>query len=217
MDTVTVGMLAFAEMQLLDFIGPYDFFTSAPEIDAIVIGPTAQTFEVGAGMSITPHYGAVDAPAVDVLFVPGGTGINDLLVDDCILDYLARAGERAQFVTSVCTGSLVLGAAGLLRGYHAATHWRYMDLLPLVGAEPVDERVVSDGNRITAGGVTAGIDFALVVLAALRGEATAKSRNSCCNTTLHRRVTRAILDRPTQRQSPTIVKKLPRTMKDANA
>jgi len=96
------------------------------------------------------------------------------LADDVVLGFLREQGSRARYVTSVCTGALLLGAAGLLRGYRAATHWAYMDLLPKVGAIPVGDRVVVDRNRITAGGVTAGIDFGLRVMAELAGEVTAK-------------------------------------------
>jgi cyclohexyl-isocyanide hydratase len=115
-----------------------------------------------------------DAPQADVLFVPGGFGQIPLMADDEVLDFLRRQSSRARYVTSVCTGGLLLGAAGLLRGYRAATHWAFMDLLPAVGATPVDERVVVDRNRITAGGVTAGIDFGLRILAELVGRSFAE-------------------------------------------
>jgi cyclohexyl-isocyanide hydratase len=112
-----------------------------------------------------------DAPtAVDVLFVPGGDGSVDAMQNPEILDYLADRGARARYVTSVCTGSLVLGAAGLLRGYKASSYWASRHLLTLFGAVPTDGRVVMDRNRITAGGVTAGIDFALALLAEMLGE-----------------------------------------------
>src|SRR5262249_55899650 len=116
-----------------------------------------------------PTVSFVDMPQADVLCVPGGYGQIDLLGDAEVLGFLRRQGEQAKYVTSVCTGALLLGAAGLLQGYRAATHWAYMDLLPIVGAIPVNERVVVDRNRITAGGVTAGIDFGLRVVAELSG------------------------------------------------
>ena len=109
-----------------------------------------------------------------MLFVPGGHGIGAALVCDETLDFVERRGTKAAYVTSVCTGALLLGAAGLLRGYKATTHWRYIDLLALVGARPVSQRVVEDRNRITGGGVTAGIDFGFSLVTRLRGEKEAK-------------------------------------------
>lgn len=112
---------------------------------------------------------------MDVLFVGGGAGQVDLMTDIEVLDFLRRQGAQARYVTSVCTGALLLGAAGLLEGYRAATHWAFMDLLPTFGATPVHERVVVDRNRITGGGVTAGIDFALELISHIDGEATAEA------------------------------------------
>jgi cyclohexyl-isocyanide hydratase len=126
-------------------------------------------------LRFTPSYDFDDAPHLDVLFVPGGDGIGQAIGDERTLRFLAERGPAARYVTSVCTGALLLGAAGLLEGYRAATHWRYMDLLELVGAVPVDERVVRDGNRITSGGVTAGIDFGLVLAAELVGDDAAQT------------------------------------------
>jgi len=111
---------------------------------------------------------------LDVICVPGGWGVNALLTNDSLLDFLRVQGETARYVTSVCTGALLLGAAGLLRGYRATTHWMSLELLPLFGATPVAERVVRDRNRITGGGVTAGIDFGLVLAAELFGESEAQ-------------------------------------------
>src|SRR5207253_882953 len=108
-------------------------------------------------------------------FVPGGRGQTKLMRDAEVLDFLRRQGEQAKYVTAVCTGSLLLGAAGLIQGYEAATHWAFMDLLPALGARPVERRVVVDRNRITGGGVTAGIDFGLTLAALLSNETVAKS------------------------------------------
>jgi cyclohexyl-isocyanide hydratase len=116
-----------------------------------------------------------DAPQCDLLFVPGGPGVNEAMLDDATIAFLRRQAEGARFVTSVCTGALVLGAAGLLDGYEATTHWASMEFLPAFGAHPVNARFHVDRNRITGGGVTAGIDFALFVVAQLHGEAIAKS------------------------------------------
>jgi cyclohexyl-isocyanide hydratase len=127
-----------------------------------------------SGMRILPTTTLRDSPPLDVLVVPGGYGTADLLDDGTVLDWLAMQAKTARYVTSVCTGALLLGAAGLLQGYDAATHWAYMGLLPCFGARPVRKRVVVDRNRITAGGVTAGIDFGLRIVAELAGEEAAE-------------------------------------------
>jgi cyclohexyl-isocyanide hydratase len=127
-----------------------------------------------SGLIITPGNTIRDCPDLDVVMVPGGAGIGKLMDDESVLAFVAEQGARARYVTSVCTGALVLGAAGLLIGYEAATHWLSMELLPLLGARPVNRRVVIDRNRITCGGVTAGIDCALVIAAEIFGEAAAK-------------------------------------------
>jgi len=106
------------------------------------------------GLVVVPDMAFEEAPSFDVLFVPGGPGVNRMLEDATFIAFLRRQGEQARFVTSVCTGALLLGAAGLLRGYRATTHWLSLDLLRLVGAEPIAERVVVDRNRITGAGVT---------------------------------------------------------------
>ena len=115
-----------------------------------------------------------NCPPLDVLFVPGGFGQAALMSDEAILSFLRAQGAKAKYVTSVCTGSLLLGAAGLLEGYEATTHWAYVDLLPMFGARHRKSRVVRDRNRFTAGGVTAGIDFGLVMAAEIAGEGVAR-------------------------------------------
>jgi cyclohexyl-isocyanide hydratase len=127
------------------------------------------------GGRVLPSATLVDAPQMDLLFIGGGPGINALLDDADVLDFLSRQAAHAQWITSVCTGALVLGAAGLLRGYKAATHWAAMDVLVPFGAEPVHTRVVIDRNRITGGGVTAGIDFGLTVAGLLHGPEVAQA------------------------------------------
>ncbi|MGJ3626565.1 DJ-1/PfpI family protein [Sphingomonas sp. MMS24-JH45] len=109
-------------------------------------------------------------PAADILCVPGGFGTHDVIADDKTMDWVRQVGEGATWVTSVCTGSLVLGAAGLLTGYKAGCHWAQRHMLPLFGAEPVAQRVVVDRNRVTGGGVTAGIDFGLTLMSLIRGQ-----------------------------------------------
>jgi cyclohexyl-isocyanide hydratase len=127
-----------------------------------------------AGFSINPTTAFADCPPLDVLCVPGGFGIKDLFGDGDTLAFLRRQGAQARYVSSVCNGSLVLGAAGLLEGYRSACHWAWRDYLPRFGAIPVAERIVRDRNRLSGGGVTAGIDFGLALAAELAGEETAK-------------------------------------------
>lgn len=165
-------MVAFPGMQPLDFFGPYDLFDTAG-VEAVVVAGKAGPVQVDRLLAVTADYSFGDAPEADVLFVPGGHGVTGCLDDEACMRYLRNANHR--WITSVCTGALLLAAAGLLRGYRATTHWRYIDLLELGGAIPVrDERIVTDRNRITGGGVTAGIDFGVSLLATIAGEETAR-------------------------------------------
>jgi cyclohexyl-isocyanide hydratase len=170
--TATIGMLVFPGMTILDLIGPQQFFAVAPGRTTQLLWKTRDPVVSDSGVPILPTATFDEAPEeLEILFVPGGfQGTGATIEDPEVLDFLASRGERATYVTSVCTGALILGAAGLLQGYHATTHWAYHDLLPLVGAEPVAARVVEDRNRITGGGVTSGIDFGLTLLARLAGE-----------------------------------------------
>jgi cyclohexyl-isocyanide hydratase len=140
-----------------------------------LIANTLDPVKASSGLVLTPTITFADCPALDVLCVPGGVGVGDLMEDDAALDFIKRQAGEARFVTSVCTGSLVLGAAGLLRGRRATTHWAFHHLLERFGAIPVKERVVEDGNLMTGGGVTAGIDFALTLLTSLIGETEAQA------------------------------------------
>lgn len=171
---LTVGMLLFPDLTQLDLTGPYEVFSRTPGTEVLLLASSLEPVRSERGLAIVPDSTFADAPDLDVLFVPGGPGVGPAMEDEVVLDFLARREPEARYVTSVCTGSLVLGAAGLLRGYRAATHWLSMDLLRLLGAEPVFERVVKDRNRITGGGITAGIDFGLAVAAELCGEEAAK-------------------------------------------
>jgi cyclohexyl-isocyanide hydratase len=139
-----------------------------------LVARTLQPVRSEWGLTILPDTTFDDAPPLDLLCVPGGWGVNNHLDDDDLLRFLRSRAEHARYITSVCSGALLLGAAGLLRGYRATTHWMSLDLLSLLGAEPVRDRVVRDGNRITGAGVTAGIDFGLAVAAELFGPATAQ-------------------------------------------
>ena len=167
-------MLAFEGFELLDLAGPLDVFARAPDVQALTIARTREPVAPDLAPAIVPDCTLDDAPTLDVLFIPGGHGIAGVLGNDEVLDFVRERGAAAEFVTSVCTGALVLGAAGLLEGRRATTHWRYLDLLRLFGAEPVSQRVVEDGNRITGAGVTAGIDFGIALVARLRGDDVAK-------------------------------------------
>lgn len=171
---LTVGLLAFPDLTQLDLTGPYEVFARAPGMRAVVVGTRPGPIRSEWGLTLGTNCTLVDAPPLDVLFIPGGIGVNALLANDPVLDFVADRGARAAWVTSVCTGALVLGAAGLLRGYRATTHWLSLDLLADLGATPVEARVVHDRNRITGGGVTAGIDFALSLVAELHGREVAE-------------------------------------------
>jgi len=159
-----VGFLLFPELTQLDLTGPWEVFSGIPDAECRLIWKSAGPVTAGKGMTMLADTGFADCPQLDLICVPGET-----------LDFLRRQAEKAQFVTSVCTGSLVLGAAGLLRGKRAASHWMSRDMLASLGAIPVAERVVVDGNIITGGGVTAGIDFALTIVAMLKGDAVAQA------------------------------------------
>ncbi len=166
-----IGVLLFPEFQLLDVAGPLEMFAAADGLQSLLVAATRDPLTPAKWpqVAFVPEADFTSAPHLDVLFVPGGIGVRHAIGDAATRDFLARRAGDAAYVTSVCTGALVLGAAGLLRGYRAATHWRYMDLLPMFGAAPADERIVRDRNRITSGGVTAGIDFGLELVAELRG------------------------------------------------
>jgi cyclohexyl-isocyanide hydratase len=169
-----IGLLLFPEMTQLDMTGPYEVFVSLPRTNVHVVWKTLEPVTTGGGLRMLPTTTLAACPRLDVICVPGGPGQVALMQDAEILDFLRQQAETSRYVTSVCTGSLVLGAAGLLRGYRATCHWLSLDQLALLGAMPVAERIVMDGNRITGGGVTSGIDFALFVAAQLLGEDVAK-------------------------------------------
>jgi cyclohexyl-isocyanide hydratase len=170
-----IGMLIFEDMTHLDFAGPWEVFSRLPGCEIRVISRSLQPVTAKGGLKTVPDTTMNDAPQLDLLFVPGGQGILELMEDRKVLEFLRRQAQQAKYVTSVCTGALVLGAAGLLKGYRAATHWDSMNILPIFGATAVSERVVTDRNRITGGGVTAGIDFALTIAAEMFGVEVAKS------------------------------------------
>ena len=166
----------FPGVTQLDFTGPHEVFSSLPGASVILASTEGGTIEATGGMSFSGLRRLSEVPECDVVCVPGGIGaIDSALRDPVFLAELRRLAATARFVTSVCTGSLVLGAAGLLRGKRAATHWGWRDLLAPFGAIADTARVVRDGNVITGGGVTAGMDFALSVVAELVGDEAAQA------------------------------------------
>jgi cyclohexyl-isocyanide hydratase len=172
---LAVGMLLFPGLTQLDLTGPYEVFARLPNARVHLLGASLEPVRSDSGLTLRPDTSFADAPALDVLFVPGGPGVNRAMEDATLLAFLRGRAERARYVTAVCTGSLVLAAAGLLAGYRATTHWLSLDLLAMFpGVTAVAERVVVDRTRVTAGGVTAGIDFAFVVAAELVGADAAR-------------------------------------------
>ncbi|MDA8176886.1 DJ-1/PfpI family protein [Acidithiobacillus sp.] len=172
----TVGFLLFPGVQFLDFAGPYEIFAALPEDCGIrLFWKTLEPIPCSTGLQLHPNATLNDSSPLDVLCILGGAGINALLLDGEIVNWVGQQASKARWITSVCTEALLLGVTGLLKGRRATTHWRYHDLLSLFDAIPVRERVVQDGNLITGGGVTAGIDFALAVVAALRGQPAAEA------------------------------------------
>jgi cyclohexyl-isocyanide hydratase len=173
--TTHIGMLLFPGLTQLDLTGPFEVMHRIPDAKIHLVWKDLQPVKADSGLAISPTTTLADCPALDVVFVPGGWGQVALMTDREVLDFVRRHGEAARYVTSVCTGALVLGAAGLLQGYQATTHWAFTELLARFGATHAQGRVVVDRNRITGGGVTAGIDFGLTLAAELAGAETAKA------------------------------------------
>jgi cyclohexyl-isocyanide hydratase len=174
-EPIQIGILLYPNVTQLDATGPAQVLSRVPGAKLHMIWKTRDPVPTDAGFSIVPTTTFADCPQLDVICVPGGGGQVELMVDPETLDFLRKQSAKARYVTSVCTGSLVLGAAGLLKGYKSACHWAWRDMLKDFGAIAVAERVVRDRNRISGGGVTAGIDFGLTVAAELAGDEVAKS------------------------------------------
>src|SRR3954452_19714635 len=170
-----IGLLVFPAITQLDMTGPYEVFIRLPDTKVHLVWKSRDPLTAGGGMQIMPTMTFAACPQLDLICVPGGAGMNALLNDAETLDFIRAQASAARYVTSVCTGALVLGAAGLLKGKRAATHWMSRDMLLAFGATPVNERVAIDGTVITGGGVTAGIDFALTVATQLFGPELAKA------------------------------------------
>ena len=169
-----IGFLLFPNVTQLDAMGPLQFLSRMPGAEVITISKMGQPIETDCPVKLVATHNFDNAPDLDLICVPGGFGTVEAIGDSETLDFVRAQGSKAEYITSVCTGALILGAAGLLTGKKATTHWAYTDLLSLFGATHEDSRVVQDGNTFTGGGVTAGIDFALTVIGAIKGEKIAQ-------------------------------------------
>ena len=170
-----IGLVIFPRVTQLDFTGPLQVFSSVRGANVHLIWKRIEPVASDSVLTLTPTITFADCPQLDVICVPGGLGTDDMVNDEEMLAFLQKQAAGAKYVTSVCTGSLVLGAAGLLKGYRAATHWTAMDFLKEFGAIPTHTRVCVDRNRVTGGGVTAGIDFALTLVSLLVDRRTAET------------------------------------------
>lgn len=169
-----IGFLLYPNLTQLDLTGPAQVFAHMSGSQRHFVWKTMEAVPSDSGISLLPTDTFESCPDLDLLCIPGGPGQHALMQDAAVLGWLSRQGAQASWITSVCSGSLLLGAAGLLKGYRAASHWNYRQYLPAFGATIDEGRVVRDRNRITGGGITAGIDFALEVVATLRGQTEAE-------------------------------------------
>ncbi len=171
----TVLFVLFPGVTQLDLTGPAQFLCRLPGARTLAVAKGLEPVATDCGFALVPQATFTDAPQADILCVPGGHGVADAINHPETIDFVARQATGSRWVTSVCTGAFLLGRAGLLQGKRATTHWAYTHLLPMVGAVHEDARVVEDGNIITAGGVTSGIDFALTLIAHEANQATAEA------------------------------------------
>jgi cyclohexyl-isocyanide hydratase len=174
MTPTSIGLLLFPRLTQLDLTGPFEVFAKMPGASVHLLWKSGEPVAAETGMRILPDTTLAECPPLDVLCVPGGPGVSAMMEDAEVLAFLREQAGRVRFLTSVCTGALILGAAGLLRGKRATTHWASHHLLEGLGAIPVEERIVTDGKLITGGGATAGIDFALAAIAQLVGREEAE-------------------------------------------
>src|SRR5688572_16287943 len=170
-----IAMLLFQRLTQLDFTGPHEVLARIPGAQVHAVAKSRDPIVAETGLVLLPSTTFAELPRADVLFVPGGVGQIEACEDTATIDWLRAVAADARYVTSACTGALLLGCAGLLRGYRATTHWAFHDLLAICGATPVEDRVVVDRNRITGGGITAGIDAALTIAAELAGREVAEA------------------------------------------
>jgi cyclohexyl-isocyanide hydratase len=176
MPNLTIGFVIFPELTQLDFTGPLQVLAKLPDTKTCILARSLAPVPSDCGLGLVPTHTFATCPPLDLICIPGGaSGVIGAIDDRETVDFVRAQGSRARYVTSVCTGAFLLGVAGLLKGHRATTHWAYTDLLPLVGARHEKARIVKDGNLITAGGVTSGIDFALSVAAEIAGETTARA------------------------------------------
>lgn len=171
----SITFVLFPGVTQLDFTGPAQVLCRIPGAEVAYAGAGAEPIPTDCGFSVLPTIAISDVDSTDLICVPGGFGVVEALGDRSLIANVQRLSEGCPYITSVCTGAFVLGSAGLLKGKKATTHWAYHDLLPLVGAIPARTRVVRDGNTLTGGGVTAGIDFGLTIVAEIAGEQTARA------------------------------------------
>lgn len=167
---ISVAFLVFPNVTQLDLTGPAQVLSRLGNVTLNLVWKDTNPVPTDAGFPLLPTATFEQVSQADILCVPGGLGTMDIMQDAEVLDWLRKMAARADWVTSVCTGSLVLGAAGLVKGYRSACHWASVDQLAYFGATPVRERIVEDCNRFSGGGVTSGIDFALALAARIRGE-----------------------------------------------
>jgi cyclohexyl-isocyanide hydratase len=170
-----IGFLLFPRLTQLDMTGPFEVLSRLPDATLRTIWKTSGPIRADTGLTLLADTGFAECPQLDLLCIPGGPGVAALMEDAEVLAFVQRQAPGLRYLTSVCTGSLVLGAAGLLRGKRATTHWASHDFLAALGAIPEDSRVVRDGSLFTGGGVTAGIDFALTIAAEIAGPETAQA------------------------------------------
>jgi len=173
-DPFRIVFILYPRLTQLDFTGPYEVLARMPGAETIIASKEGGTLPTELGLTFTNLTKLADIDRADMIMIPGGPGQTDAMLDPDFMAQVKRLGESASYITSVCTGSLILAAAGLLKGKRAGSHWAYRELLANFGAIPDDARVVRDGNCITGGGVTAGIDIALNIVADLRGPQVAK-------------------------------------------
>jgi cyclohexyl-isocyanide hydratase len=169
-----IGSLIFDRLDQIDLTGPFEVFSRIPNSTYRIYGKSTAPLRDLRGLRMMADATLAEAPQLDLIHIPGGFGQEALMDDEEVLGWIRRQAEGARCVFSVCTGALILGAAGLLQGRRATTHWASIELLPYFGATIVNERVVKDGNFVFAAGVTSGIDGALRVAAHLRGDEVAQ-------------------------------------------
>ena len=172
---MNIVFVLFDNVTQLDFAGPVQFLSRMPGAKISVASKDGKAVTTDCGFSILPTTNFTDCPQADVICVPGGHGVREAIGDTKIVEFVGNQAASAQWITSVCTGAFILGAAGLLRRKNATCHWAYTHLLPLLGATHQAARVVRDGNLVTAGGVTSGIDFALELIAMISGKDVART------------------------------------------